>query len=126
MINLRSIAQANGYRVTMDPTAAIEPSRAERAWLLRVPCQRGHIGVHGEATLSAYVTVRTARRLMAVDGVRVVQRGDHEARVVFGVEHLPEVARVLQPHRRRRLSPEARQAATDRLDRHRLQAAAAI
>ncbi len=126
MIDLRSIAQANGYRVAMDPTAAIEPSRTERAWLVRVPCRRGrgHVGVHGPAMLSAHATSPTCRRLMALDGVRVVQRGDHEARVVFGVEHLPAVAAVLQPFHRRRLRPEARQAAADRFALHRLQATA--
>ena len=128
MLDLKELAHEHGYRVGLDESARLDPARSERHWYYRIPCRRGRgfIGVHGPALLSAYAAGPTACRLMALDGVQVIQRGDNEARVVFPPERLPEVARVLQPFRRRRLSPEARQAAAERITRHRFQATASI
>ncbi len=116
-IDLRALADAHGYRTAMDGSADIETNREEKLWLARIPCRRGggHIGVHGPTLLSAYATGAAAARLARLDGVRVVQRGDHEARVVFTPDRLDAVATLLQPYRRRQLSPEAREKATARL-----------
>jgi hypothetical protein len=52
-----------------------------------------------------------ARKLMAVDGVTVHQRGDREVRVLFAPERLDAIAGLLKARRKRHLSPEAKQKA---------------
>jgi hypothetical protein len=82
-----------------------------------IPCQYGHIFPHGGDILAASTDKagRIARRLKALPGVKVHQDGDDGATVLFHVNQFDTVADIIQPRRRRRLSPEARKAAGERL-----------
>ena len=64
---------------------------------------------HAEAKyLAAYTTRRLTRgKLLALPGIIRHQIGDEEVRVLFPVDRLPEVARLLGARKRRSLSPEA-------------------
>jgi hypothetical protein len=108
MFDLKAFA-GDRYRVALDPSAEDDP-RSERLWLYRIPCRYGFISVHGEDTLAASTDRRgLIRRLVALEGVRVHQRGDREARVLFPPGRLDSVAGLLRARRRVRLSPEERE-----------------
>jgi hypothetical protein len=98
------------YRVTLDPSAEQDPGEAERPWHYRIPCRSGFISVHGPETLAAWTDSRPMiARLVAIPGVRVHQRGDHEVRVLFGPETLDAVADLLRARKRRQVSDAERQ-----------------
>jgi hypothetical protein len=48
------------------------------------------------------------KKLAAIPGVALWQNGDGEATLLFDVDDFRQVAEVVRPHRRRRLSPEGR------------------
>ena len=109
MIDLKELA-GKRYRVALDKSRSDEPSREERLWLYQIPCQRGHIGVWGENTLSAWTDrTPTSKRLEAIPGVKVVQRGDRELQVTFGPERLDAVAELLKARKKRQLTDEQRE-----------------
>jgi hypothetical protein len=109
------------YRITLDESASIlGQSQEDRLWLYQIPGKFGHVYVHGNATLGAYVRTRhdpTDRlgRLLALPGARLHQRGDAEAAVIFAPECLDEVAQILRLRRRRQLTPEQRESARQRM-----------
>jgi hypothetical protein len=108
MFDLKAFA-GDRYRIALDPSAEDDP-RSERLWLYRVPCRYGFISLHGEGMLAAWTGNRgIIARLIALDGVRVHQRGDREVRVLFPPERLDAVAELLRARRRVRLSPEERE-----------------
>jgi hypothetical protein len=115
MIDLKDRA-GDRYRITLDPSAALDPSHEERPWFYRVPGRKGtetfnFIGVHGANEL--FITSNRSglfRRLIAIPGSSIRQQGQSEISVVFAPEHLDLAAAIIQAQRRRRLSPEARAA----------------
>jgi hypothetical protein len=101
MIDFEALARERGYRTGLDPSAQGEPL-AERPWHVRIPCRAGFVSVHGLETLAAYCDrPRRYPALLAIDAVRVHQRGDREIRSLFGPDRLDAVARVLGARRRR-------------------------
>jgi hypothetical protein len=116
MLDLKPLA-GDRYRITLDPSAEGEP-RSQRPWYYRIPCRYGFISVWGCDTLAAYTDRRMViARLINLDGVRVVQRGDQEVRVLLSPDRLDAIAEPLQARRRRRLSDTQRAAVKDRLAR---------
>jgi hypothetical protein len=98
------------YRITPDESSSVDTDRETRLWCHRIPCRYGFISVHGEDTLAAWTDRRgMIRRLVALEGVRLHQRGDREARVLFPPDRLDSVAGLLRARRRVRLSPEERE-----------------
>lgn len=83
---------------------------AEALWLTVIPCRHGHICPWGGDNLAACTKTAgpVARRLKALPFVDVAQDGSDGVNVVFHVEHLEEVAAIMQPRRRRVLSEPAR------------------
>jgi hypothetical protein len=110
MIDLKALATSRRWRTALDESAQVPGQSAEdRAWLVIVPCKYGEIGIHSRTELSATsARRRIARSLCQLRGIRVHQRGDQEATIVFGPEHLDCVAKLLQPRQRRVLSEEQR------------------
>lgn len=98
---------------------------AEEAWLQVILCQSGHIFPWGGDLLAASTAKggSVAKRLKALPGVEVVQDGADGATVVFPVDRFDEIAQIIKPRRRRRLSPEARARAVERLRKYRFQPA---
>ena len=90
---------------------------AEDPWLMVIPCQHGHICPWGGSILAACTkhAGRIVNRLKALPFTTVAQDGSDGANVLFDVEHFDQVAEIMRPRRRRRLSPEARRAAGERL-----------
>lgn len=115
-IDLRSLATSAGFRITLDPTADIEPDRSERRWLVRIPCKYGHVAIHSSTELAAYCDAsRLITPLLKIPGVRVVQRGDGECRVVFSPDVLERVATLLRASKRPVLSDSERSRRAERM-----------
>jgi hypothetical protein len=94
-----------GHGLTRDP------------WLWQLQCRRGHIAPWGGTRLVACIDGHRllAKRLASLPGVQLVADGDDGANVVFDVADFATVAKLLKPRRRRVLTPEQRQQASDRL-----------
>ena len=95
-------------------------ARTPDPWLMIIPCRCGHIYPFGGDTLAASVDgfPKVAGRLKNLPRCRVYQDGDFgELTVLFDAADLPEVARIMQPRRRRRLSPEQRAQRAEHLAR---------
>lgn len=99
------------FRITYDESAEIVgQTREERLWLCRIPARRGHIFVQGVETLGAYCDrPRLFARLLAIPGVKVLQRGDTEINATFPRERIEDVAQLLHAKRRRRVSDTQKQ-----------------
>jgi hypothetical protein len=110
MIDLKQLANDRGLRTTLDESATIDPARSSRPWYWRVPCRYGFVSIHGPATLAAWTgNPKIVGKLVSIPGVRIHQRGDTEARVLFGPEILDSVVAVLQARKRRRISDSERE-----------------
>ena len=109
MIDLRDLALAAGFRLSLDPTAEVESSRAERRWLIRIDARYGWIGTHSTDRLAVCCTARRLfARLEAIGSLRVRQRGDEEMTASFDPADLPAVAGIIRAYRRQRLSDTER------------------
>jgi hypothetical protein len=109
MIDLRAFA-GDRYRITLDPSAEDDTDHESRLWFFRIPCKYGFISVHGPAMLAAWTgSPKMVAKLIALDGLRVHQRGDREVRCLFPPERLDAVAELLQARRKRQVSEATRQ-----------------
>jgi len=83
----------------------------ELPWLTIIPCRNGHICPWGGSNLAACTngSGAIAKRLKALPFTTVAQDGADGANVIFDLAHFDQVAEIMLPRRRRRLSPEARQ-----------------
>jgi hypothetical protein len=118
--NLRDL-YGDRYRIGHDP-AATTPSERKDPWMLTIPCRGGVvIYPHGAGALAVEVDGRPilAKRLAGIPGVVLHQDGDQEKTFLFPVALFDQVAELVQPRRRRRLSPEQREASKSRLARYR-------
>lgn len=113
------VAYEESYYAQYGPGA-----RTDDPWLRIIPCRHGHIYPHGGDTLAASTDRRgaVATRLVALPGVTLHQDGSDGVTVLFHVDRFGEVAEIMQPRRRRRLSEAQRRACTERLARVRPQA----
>lgn len=113
--NLKSLC-SDRYRVIDDGTDDSE--RSERVWCLEIPGRHGAIYPHGHGgSLAVRVdSARIAKRFQTLN-LKVIQRGDDETVFIFDPRLLDRVAALIVAKRRRRLSPEARAKATERLRR---------
>lgn len=121
-VNLRT-RFGTKYKVQYENSYAAEHgenARVEDPWLMIVPCQRGHhIFPWDESTLAVSLdkAPKTARKLREL-GCEVVQDGDDGTTLTFPLERFDQVARIVKPRRRRRLSPKQRQRNTERLAKY--------
>jgi hypothetical protein len=92
------------YRIAWDPAA---DSRCSDPWLQLIPCRWGVIFPHGGNKLAVEVDNhnRYAKQLAALPGLRVWQDGTTEKTYVFDVSHFEAAAAIVQPRKRRSLSP---------------------
>jgi hypothetical protein len=101
------------YRLAYDSAYSAERGDRGRAPdpLLRIVlCRHGQIYIHGPGRLGVSTTRRgsAAAALAAVPGVEVLQEGDDGINVAFPPELFSQVAAIVKPRKRRRLSPEHR------------------
>ena len=100
-------------------------ARVDDPWLMAISCQNGHICPWGGSILAACTKAAgsVANRLKALPFTTVAQDGSDGSNVLFDVVHFDLVAKIMKPRRRRRLSPEARRAAGERLAKYRFRPA---
>jgi hypothetical protein len=99
------------YRITFD--LAYSARHVHRAkldpWMMEIPCQgRGvMIYLHGGDTLAVEVDRRPSivAKLKAIEGLNLHQDGDLEKTFLFDVALFEQVAEVVKPRKRRRLTP---------------------
>jgi hypothetical protein len=116
------------YRTTYEESYYAERGDgawAHDPWLCIIPCRHGHIGPWGGSRLCASTSRRgnVARALRSLPCCQVEQDGSDGVTVLFDVADFETVAELMQPHRKRRMTPEQRQAAVDRLAAYRFTAA---
>ena len=88
-----------------------EHVRTADPWLMMIPCQHGHICPWGGDILAACTDRRgpVAKRLTESGHTEVWMDGDDGVNVKFHVDDFEEIAAIMKPRKRRRLSPEHRQ-----------------
>ena len=102
------------YQITFDPACARRrvPRRCLGPWLMQLPCGGRGVTIYpfGGDRLAVEVDGRPglAKKLTGTPDVEPWQDGDREKTFLFPVGRFSEVAAVVKPHRRRRLSPEWR------------------
>lgn len=116
-INLRE-RFGERYRVTLEPPA----KTWHDPWYHLIVCQHGHIYPHG-GDLLGFASARrgpVANRVAALPYAQVTQDADDGMNITFPVEHFDEVAAIVKPRLRRRLSEQQRAACTERLRQYQL------
>jgi hypothetical protein len=106
-LNLRKL-YGDRYRIVLDPAAEYEPSGRRDPWLFIIPCKYGEIYPHGGDLLAVMVVgvykVPEMRKLELPSH----QNGDGEAVFLFTQNQFTQVAKVVKPRKRRRLSEKDR------------------
>ena len=99
------------YKITHDPAARTRSQKRD-PWLMQLPCRGTGVCIypHGGDKLAVQLDGRPGltKKVAALPGVELWQNGDGETTFVFPVGRFAEVAAIVKPHRRRRLSPEGR------------------
>lgn len=113
------------FRVQNEEAYKAEHGTAARKhdpWYMIIPCQHGHIYPHGKNLLGVATNKRggIAQKLRKIPGVQVVQDGDDGINAIFHVDLLDQVAAVIKPRRRRRMTEEQKANAVARLAKIRL------
>lgn len=104
--DLAALAKQHSLRTVYDPTAAIESSRTEKRWLVRIPCKRGWIGIHSDVELIAFCEQRNyyLKRFEKTPGVRHFRLDDEKFSATFNPAALIHVAKLLKAKKRRQVS----------------------
>ncbi len=111
-INLRE-RFGDRYKVTYEESYYAQHGKRGRAvdpWLMIIPCEHGHIYPHG-GDLLAFATDKRgplAKKLCRLKFATTHQDGDDGVNIVFPAGRFEEVARIVQPKPKRRLSEEHR------------------
>ncbi|MEQ8667540.1 MAG: hypothetical protein RIC12_00110 [Pirellulales bacterium] len=113
-INLRE-RFGQDYRIGHEESYHIDRencTEADEVALQIMPCKYGHIFPWDSDHLAASTAKRgkIANRLRSLDCCKVEQDGDDGVNVSFRLADFDVVAEVMQPRRRRKLSPERRKA----------------
>ena len=95
---------------------------AEEKWLQSIPCKHGNFCPWGADLVAACTNKRggIAWTLKRLPFVRIAQDGEDGVNAVFRVDHLDEVAKIMKPRTRRRLSEEQRRQCVERLRKYHL------
>jgi len=120
-IDLRTVA-GKRYQVEYE-----ESHRGKRddPWLLIIPCQRGHVYVFSSELLGVATDGRKiAQRIAKLPGAEIWQEADDGMNVLFPLKAFPQVAKLVKPKRKRKLTEKQRNRrasqGTANLRKHRL------
>jgi len=106
------VAYEESYFADYGPNARIEDP-----WLMVVLCEHGEICPWGGTTLAACTNKAgaVAKRLKSLPFTKVAQDGDDGANILFDIEHFAQIAAIMKPRKRRRMTEQQRRAAAERL-----------
>ena len=101
------------YRITKDESYWAEHGKnawTHDPWYLIMPCRVGHIFPHGGTTLGISLDGHPviAKRLARMKRCRVHQPGADGTTLLFDLADFQQVAEIVRPHRRPRLSETQR------------------
>jgi len=120
-VDLRELAAERGYRYGWDASYDAKGKHHDNRdpWYVVLPCRFGVVYPVGGDTLAAEVLHHpgAAKKLRALPGVRVFTEGDDGVTFRFPAALFDQVAGVLRPRKRRRLSDDQRRACAERLAR---------
>ncbi len=109
-VDLRPWAKANRYRFRLEESYRAESSthvRGDGRWFIEIPCRYGLIYPCGGENLLAYANRGVKRHIAALGPDIQHYQHDGDAEVFKSpIERLDEVAAILKPRRRRKLTPE--------------------
>lgn len=93
---------------------------AEDPWLMVIPCLHGEIYPYGDDQLVASTKVAggIAKMLKALPFTMLHREGSDGADVIFPVDRFMDVAEIMKPRRRRRMTEEAKQQMVERLRKY--------
>lgn len=116
-LNLRDL-YGEHYKIGHDESAATYRERQD-PWNMTLLGERAVIYPYGGSELCVEIDYRTptAKAVAAIPGVVVHQEGDHERTYRFHVDLFAQVAALVKPRKRRKLSEEQRAACAERLAR---------
>jgi hypothetical protein len=107
------------YRTGFDPAydPRHRPQKSRDPWMMTIPCSRGVILPFGGEYLIAEVEdrPRIANRLAQLSCVELLQDGDRFIAVKFHVRDFEQVAQLLRPRKKPRLTAERRAALAERM-----------
>src|SRR5262249_11915656 len=110
------------YRTAWDPSYVPDyksvPKHLRDPWYMTILCKGGVvIYPYGGTKLAVEIDFRgpTAKKVGAIPGVTCAQNGDNEKTFGFDVSLFDQVAEIVQPRRRRRLTEEQRRVRIARL-----------
>lgn len=87
--------------------------------MMQIRCQHGHIYIHdAENELLAVSTARSgplANRIAKLPGTTILQDADDGMTIAFPLTMFKQIAKIVKPRTRRKLSPEQREANIARL-----------
>ena len=95
--------------------------RAEDPWLMVVLCQNGEIYPYGDDQLVASTKIAggVARVLKALTFTTLHKDGSDGVDVIFPADRFEDVAGIMKPRKRRRMTEEAKRQAAERLRKYR-------
>lgn len=107
------------YRVKV--TSGYEKFRRD-PWNFELLCQYGHIYPHGDDELgfASDKSGSVAQKVANLPFITVIQDGSDGKNIVFHVDHLEEILKIVKPRKRRQMSKEQRLAAIERLRKYRV------
>ena len=111
------------FKVTYEESYRAERGdngRAEDPWLMVMLCQHGEIYPYGDDQLVASTKVAggIARALKALPFTTLHQDGTDGVDVIFPADRFEDVAAIMKPRKRRRMTEEAKQQAAKRLRKY--------
>ena len=105
------------YRVEWAPE---HQPRSKDPWLYQIPCRAGVIVPWGEGLLAICLSGHSRLvRWLEEAGCQVKQQGDHETNLVFPLSLFRQVAKLVHPRIRRKLSATQKRTLVERLKRYR-------
>jgi hypothetical protein len=119
-VNLREMF-GQRFKIGWDPAYDPKGIHEKDPWMMTLPCQKGVIYPQGGEMLAVEIDNRpiTAKQVAAIPGIVCHQDGDHEKTFLFHVDLFDQVAEMVKPRKRRRLSDGQMAKCIDRLAKHR-------
>ena len=106
------------YRITFDPAYDHKgvPRKSLDPSMMTIPCHKGIIYPYGGEYLAVEIDYHgpTAKQVGQIPGVVCTQDGDQEKTFKFHVDLFPQIAQLVIPRKKRRLTEEQKQKLVER------------
>ena len=110
------------FKITVDPSCTNGMLRTDLdPWYFQIPCKYGTIWPWGRRQIAIDIDYhdQIANKVRAIPGVWAAHDGDREKTLVFDVSLFRQIANIVLPRKRRRLSADQRAACIEKLATYR-------